>query len=110
MTTSAPVDVSLATGMDMLRVSGNGQCYGRFMLKPRPGSRPSLQARVVAVSLADQAGRAAGAGEAARSALTSRPDGAALRPQYAARRAVASGAAVVQAWRCACPQRGDFPG
>ena len=68
MTTNAPVDVSLATGMDMLRFSGNGQCYGRFMLKPRRGSRPSLQARVVAVSLADQAGRASGAGEAARSA------------------------------------------
>ncbi len=68
MTTSAPAGVSLATGMDMLRVCGNGQCYGRFMLKPRPGSRPSLQARLVAVSLADQAGRAAGAGEAARSA------------------------------------------
>jgi hypothetical protein len=68
MTTSAPVDVSLATGMDMLRVCGNGQCYGRFMLKPGPGSRPSLQARLAAVSLADQAGRASGADEAARSA------------------------------------------
>jgi hypothetical protein len=55
MTTSAPVDVSLATGMDMLRVSGNGQCYGRLMLKPRPGSKPSLQARLVAVSLAAHA-------------------------------------------------------
>ena len=68
MTTSAPADVPLATGMDMLRVSGNGQCYGRFMFKPGPGSRPSPQARVVAASLADQAGRAVGAGEAARSA------------------------------------------
>jgi hypothetical protein len=68
MTTSAPAGVSLATGMDMLRFSGNGRGYGRFMLTPRPGSRPSPQARVVAVSLADQAGRAVGAGEAARSA------------------------------------------
>jgi Domain of unknown function (DUF4118) len=47
-----------------LRVSGNG----RFMLKPRPGSRPSLQARLVAVSLADQVARAFSAGAAARSA------------------------------------------
>jgi hypothetical protein len=51
-----------------LRVSGNGQYYGRFMMKPRPGSKPSLQARLVAVSLADQAGRAFSADEAARSA------------------------------------------
>lgn len=40
-----------------LRVFGNGQYYGRFMLTPKPGSRPSLQARLVAVTLADQAGR-----------------------------------------------------
>jgi hypothetical protein len=41
-----------------LRVSGNGQYFGRFMLTPKPGSRPSLQARLVAVTLADLAGRA----------------------------------------------------
>jgi Domain of unknown function (DUF4118) len=41
-----------------LRVFGDGQYYGRFMLTPEPGSRPSLQARLVAVTLADQAGRA----------------------------------------------------
>lgn len=40
-----------------LRVFGNSQYYGRFMLTPKPGSRPSLQARLVAVTLADQAGR-----------------------------------------------------
>jgi hypothetical protein len=40
-----------------LRTFGNGQRYGRFMLKPRTGSGPSLQARMVAVTLADQAGR-----------------------------------------------------
>ncbi len=45
-----------------LRVFGNGQYYGRFMLKPKPGSKPSLQARLVAVTLADQTGRALGAG------------------------------------------------
>jgi hypothetical protein len=41
-----------------LRASANGQYYGRFMLRPKPASRPSLQARLVAVTLADQAGRA----------------------------------------------------
>ena len=41
-----------------LRTSANGQYYGRFMLMPKPGSKPSLQARLVAVTLADQAGRA----------------------------------------------------
>ncbi len=41
-----------------LRTFGNGQYYGRFMKKPEPGSKPSLQVRPVAVTLADQAGRA----------------------------------------------------
>jgi hypothetical protein len=50
-----------------LRTFGNGQYYGRFMLTPKPGSRPSLQARLVAVTLADQAGRALAASQAARS-------------------------------------------
>ena len=44
-----------------LRTFGNGRYYGRFMLKAKPGSKPSLQARLVAVTLADQAGRAFGA-------------------------------------------------
>ena len=51
-----------------LRTFGNGQYYGRFMLKAKPGSKPSLQARLVAVALADQAGRALAAGETTRSA------------------------------------------
>ncbi len=50
-----------------LRTFGNGQYFGRFMLKAKPGSRPSLQARLVAVTLADQAGRAFGASQTARS-------------------------------------------
>jgi hypothetical protein len=50
-----------------LRTFGNGQYYGRFMLKARPGSRPPLQARLVAVTLADQAGRTFSASQAARS-------------------------------------------
>jgi K+-sensing histidine kinase KdpD len=41
-----------------LRTFGHGQYHGRFMLAPKPESRPSLQARLVAVTLADQAGRA----------------------------------------------------
>ena len=49
-----------------LRVFGNGQFYGRFMLRPKPESRPSLQARLVAVTLADQAGRAFGTSRAVR--------------------------------------------
>jgi K+-sensing histidine kinase KdpD len=49
-----------------LRTFGGGQYFGRFMLKPKPGARPSLQARLVAVTLADQAGRALAASQAAR--------------------------------------------
>jgi hypothetical protein len=41
-----------------LRAIANGRYYGRFMLRPKPMSRPSLQARLVAVTLADQAGLA----------------------------------------------------
>jgi hypothetical protein len=48
----------LPAGEIELRTFGNGQYYGRFMLRPKPQSRPSLQARLVAVTLADQAGRA----------------------------------------------------
>ncbi len=48
-----------------LRVFSNGQYYGRFMLKPRSGTKPSLQARLVAVTLANQAGRALGASQTA---------------------------------------------
>jgi hypothetical protein len=51
-----------------LRTFGNGQYFGRFMLKPNPGAKPSLQARLVAVTLADQAGRALAAGQTARGA------------------------------------------
>jgi Domain of unknown function (DUF4118) len=58
------VDVDLA-GMPSeeveLRTFGHGQYYGRFMLTPKPGSRPTLQARLVAVTLAGLAGRALGA-------------------------------------------------
>lgn len=51
-----------------LRVSGNGQYYGRYLLRPPPGARPSLQARLVGAALADQVGRAYGSELAVRSA------------------------------------------
>jgi K+-sensing histidine kinase KdpD len=41
-----------------LRTFGNGHFYGRFMLDPTPGKIPPLQARLVAVTLADQVGAA----------------------------------------------------
>jgi hypothetical protein len=64
-----------------LRTYGNGQYYGRFMLKAKPGSRPSLQARLVAVTLADQAGHAFGASRTAQSASL---PGRRLRPAIVA--------------------------
>jgi hypothetical protein len=41
-----------------LRVFGNGQYYGRFLMRPRPGARPAARARLVAVALAEQVGHA----------------------------------------------------
>ncbi|MFB7502522.1 DUF4118 domain-containing protein [Streptomyces broussonetiae] len=41
-----------------LRTYGNGHYLGRFMLIPGPGPVPPLQARLVAVTLADQTGAA----------------------------------------------------
>ena len=41
-----------------LRAYGNGHYLGRFMLTPGPGPQPPLQARLVAVTLADQTGAA----------------------------------------------------
>ena len=54
----------LPSGEIELRAFANGQYHGRFMMSPRPGAKPSLQARLVAVTLADQAGRAFGGAEA----------------------------------------------
>jgi len=51
-----------------LRAFSDGEYRGRYLLTPAPGSKPSVQARLVAVTLADIAGRAIGsphpAGEA----------------------------------------------
>jgi hypothetical protein len=41
-----------------LRAYGNGHYFGRFMMDPALGVVPSLKARLVAVTLADQAGAA----------------------------------------------------
>ncbi|GGS62292.1 DUF4118 domain-containing protein [Streptomyces cinerochromogenes] len=41
-----------------LRASAGGRFQGRFMLTPAQGARPDLQARLVAVTLADQAAAA----------------------------------------------------
>ncbi|TKA01699.1 DUF4118 domain-containing protein [Actinacidiphila oryziradicis] len=48
--------LGLPDGDVELRVFSNGHYYGRFMLEPTPGPIPSLEARLVAVTLADQAG------------------------------------------------------
>lgn len=45
-------------GETELRAYGNGHYLGRFMLTPGPGPVPPLQARLVAVTLADQTGAA----------------------------------------------------
>ncbi|WP_406339237.1 DUF4118 domain-containing protein [Streptomyces sp. NBC_00649] len=45
-------------GETELRTYGNGHYLGRFMLSPGPGPVPPLQARLVAVTLADQTGAA----------------------------------------------------
>jgi hypothetical protein len=56
-----PVDQSGLPDEEIeLRTFGNGQYYGRFMMTPRADAKPSLQARLVAVTLADTAGRALG--------------------------------------------------
>ena len=59
-------DFGFPRGEIELRTFGNGQFYGRFMLAPKPDSRPSLQARLVAVTLADQAGQAFGSSQSDR--------------------------------------------
>jgi K+-sensing histidine kinase KdpD len=60
--------ISLPAEEVELRTAGNGQYFGRFMMKPNRGSKPSLQARLVAVTLADQAGRALAVSQPARTA------------------------------------------
>jgi hypothetical protein len=49
-----------------LRTFGGGQYYGRFMLTPKPGSKPSRQARLVALTLAELVGRALGTAASSR--------------------------------------------
>ena len=59
-------EFGLPSGEIELRTFASGQYYGRFMLTAKPGAKPSLQARLVAVTLADQAGRAFRSSESAR--------------------------------------------
>ncbi len=55
-----PVDeAGLPNDVIELRTFSNGQYCGRFMMWPNPGARPSLRARLVAVTLADLAGHSA---------------------------------------------------
>lgn len=46
-----------------LRAYGNGRYHGRFLLHPKPGSAPPLQARLVAITLADLTGAALDRGD-----------------------------------------------
>jgi hypothetical protein len=41
-----------------LLVEGGGLFQGRFLMTPSPGARPTLEQRLLAVALADQAGAA----------------------------------------------------
>jgi K+-sensing histidine kinase KdpD len=45
-----------------LLVENHGLLQGRFLMSPQPGSRPTLEQRLVAVAFADQVGAALGAG------------------------------------------------
>jgi Domain of unknown function (DUF4118) len=56
----------LPDGEIEVRASAGGRYYGRFLLEPGPETVTSLQARLVAVTLADQTGAALAASEGAR--------------------------------------------
>ena len=81
----APAPLAVATVPIELR-TGNG----RFLLTARPGSRPSRQARVVAVTLAGQARRVFGGSQTAERALTDQP-GAPRRQRCVSYRRTAAG-------------------
>jgi len=55
----------LPAGETELRTFAGGRYFGRFMLTPNPGSGPSLQARLVAGTLAETAARSLAAGSTA---------------------------------------------
>jgi len=56
-----------------LRAYGSGHYLGRFMLTPGPGPVPPLQARLVALTLADQTGIGAGHGRTGQEGLRLTP-------------------------------------
>ena len=69
MAAHGPWNVELAglPGQEIeLRTYSSGRYFGRFMLLPKAGASPSRQALLVAVTLADQAGRALSASQNAR--------------------------------------------
>jgi Universal stress protein family len=96
----------------LAREIGHGRlarAWWRRTLTPRPGSRRSLRARLVAVSLADQVGRAFGTGEAVRSALMNRPDGTGTLPAAHDPSCPGGSVATSLSSRGACPRGGDLP-
>ncbi|MEU3301355.1 hypothetical protein ABZ729_16240 [Streptomyces sp. NPDC006678] len=58
ITAGARVKLGWPDGEIELRATANGRYLGRFMLRPTPGVIAPLQARLVAVTLTDQAGAA----------------------------------------------------
>ena len=47
-----------AHGDTELLVESGGLFQGRFLMTPRPGARPTLEQRLLAIAFADQAGAA----------------------------------------------------
>ncbi len=62
-------DVGLPDQEVELRTFSNGLYRGRFMMTPEPGSQPPVEARLVAVALADLAGHALNATASAADAV-----------------------------------------
>ncbi|MFB7107775.1 hypothetical protein [Streptomyces sp. NPDC056190] len=51
-------DIARSAVCTAVAVFAGGHFHGRFLLQPTPGHTPPLEARLVAVTLADQAGAA----------------------------------------------------
>jgi K+-sensing histidine kinase KdpD len=56
--------LSPGTDIELLAENG-GMLQGRFLMTPRPGARPTLEQRLMAVAFADQVGVAVAAGQTA---------------------------------------------
>ncbi|MFJ4897330.1 hypothetical protein [Streptomyces sp. NPDC088727] len=81
-----------------LRTLASGHFYGRFMMRPARGAAPSLQARLVAVTLANQVGAALNTARPARGQQlsTSEPAAATLVGDLRERRTMDSATAMSQ--------------